>query len=117
MGLIEVNGIRVFAYHGCLDEEGRIGGHYRIDIAVQGDLESAEKSDRLADTIDYGKVTAIVKEQMAQRSKLIEHVARRILEALKENWPGNGWHWKVKLVKERPPVNGDVDHVAYVIEG
>ena len=26
MGLITVSGIRVYAYHGCLAEEARIGG-------------------------------------------------------------------------------------------
>ena len=38
MGLIEVNGIRVYAYHGCLTEEGRIGGHYSVDVSIDGDL-------------------------------------------------------------------------------
>ena len=116
MGLIEINGIRVYAYHGCLEEEGRIGGRYRVDVAVSGDLTAAEAHDHLRDTVDYGKVTAIVQEQMAKRSKLIEHAAYRILQALKAAWPP-GFHWRVRLVKERPPVNGDVDHVAYVIEG
>jgi hypothetical protein len=69
MGLMEVNGIRVFAYHGCLEEEGRIGGHFRVDIAVEGDLDRAETSDRLEHAVDYGRVTAIVKEQMAVRSQ------------------------------------------------
>ncbi|HMC96774.1 MAG TPA: dihydroneopterin aldolase, partial [Flavobacteriales bacterium] len=88
----------------------------RVDIALTGDLSAAETSDWLKDTVDYGRVTAIVKDQMAQRSKLIEHVGRRILAALKAEWPG-ALHWRVRVVKERPPVNGDVDHVAYVLEG
>ena len=83
MGLIQINGIRVFAYHGCLAEEARIGGHYRVDVQVEGDFSIAEGSDELSSTVDYGRVTAIVLEQMALRSALIEHVARRILEALK----------------------------------
>ena len=116
MGLIEINGIRVFAFHGCLEEEGRIGGHYRVDVGVTADLERAEESDRLADTIDYGRITAIVKEQMAIRSNLIEHVARRMIKALRAEWP-TVKHWSVCLVKERPPINGDVDHVAYRLEG
>lgn len=116
MGLIEINGIRVFAFHGCLEEEGRIGGHYRVDVAVSADLETAERNDRLADTVDYGRVTAIVKEQMSVRSNLIEHVARRILDALRSEWP-RAERWSVCLVKERPPVNGDVDHVSYTLEG
>lgn len=116
MGLIEINGIKVFAYHGCLDEEGRIGGQYRVDVAVQGDFAAAEEGDHLRDTVDYGKVSAIVREQMAVRSKLIEHVGRRILDALKAQWPGT-YRWRVRLVKERPPIQGDVDNAAYVLEG
>jgi dihydroneopterin aldolase len=53
MGLMEVNGIRVFAYHGCLEEEGRIGGHFRVDVTVHGDLGAAETSDRLEHAVDY----------------------------------------------------------------
>ncbi|MDQ3100204.1 MAG: dihydroneopterin aldolase [Bacteroidota bacterium] len=114
MGLIEVNDIRVFGYHGCLDEEGRIGAQYRVYVSVEGDFEKAEHSDKLSETVDYARVAAIVKEQMAVRSKLIEHVCRRIMDALKTEW-GNAYGWKVKLVKERPPVHGDVDHVSYTI--
>ena len=116
MGLMEVNGIRVFAYHGCLEEEGRIGGHFRVDIAVVGDLDRAETSDRLEHAVDYGRVTAIVKEQMAVRANLIEHVARRILDALKAEWDP-ALHWHVRLVKERPPINGDVAEAVYSVEG
>jgi len=115
MGLIEVNGIRVYAYHGCLSEEGRIGGHYRVDVAMDGDFGAAERSDKLADTIDYGRVTAIVKERMAERANLIEVVARRILDTLETEWPGRA-KWRVRITKEHPPVAGAVDHVVYTLE-
>jgi dihydroneopterin aldolase len=115
MGLIEVNGIKVFAYHGCLEEEARIGGHYRVDVAVVGDLLEAERTDRLGSTLDYGRITAVVLEQMAVRSALIEHVARRILEALKAEW-GPGFRWRVRVVKQRPPILGDVEEAVYVLE-
>ena len=110
MGLIEVKGIRVYAYHGCLTEEGRIGGHYQVDVAVEGDLARAERTDKLGDTIDYGRVTAIVVEH------LIEHVAARILEALRAEWP-HGFAWTVRLVKEHPPIAGAVDGVVYTVKG
>ncbi|HPJ52359.1 MAG TPA: dihydroneopterin aldolase [Flavobacteriales bacterium] len=116
MGLIRVNGIRVYAYHGCLAEEGRIGGQFQVDVSVLGDFSNAEASDSLQETVDYGRVTAIVKEQMAIRANLIEHVARRILDALKAEWPGE-LAWQVRLVKEHPPVAGAVDHVVYELEG
>ena len=116
MGLIEVNGIKVYAYHGCLEEEGRIGGAFTVDVHVQGDFAAAETGDHLRDTVDYGRVTAIVKEQMAIRSKLIEHVARRILDALRAEWNAPH-HWRVRVVKERPPIQGDVAEAVYVVEG
>lgn len=114
MGVIEVNGILVHANHGCLDEEGRIGGHYRVDVRVEGDLSEAERSDDLLHTVDYGRVAAIVREQMAIRSKLIEHVARRILDALVAEW-GLLFQWQVRLVKLRPPIAGDVQEAVYTI--
>ncbi len=113
---MEVNGIRVYAYHGGLAEEGRIGGNFRVDVSVEGDLGAAETSDRLEHAVDYGRVTALVKEQMAVRANLIEHVARRILEALKAEWDP-ALHWRVRLVKERPPINGDVAEAVYTVEG
>lgn len=116
MGLIEVKGIRLYAYHGCLSEEGRIGGHYRVDVAVEGDFARAERTDKLSDTIDYSRVTAIVVEQMAVRSKLIEHVAARILAALQQEWP-RGFRWRVTLEKEHPPIPGAVDCVVYTVAG
>lgn len=116
MSVIEVNGIRVYAYHGCLPEEARIGGHYQVDVSVRGDFSAAERSDDLNDTVDYGRVTSIVRTQMAERSHLIEHVGLRILHALKAEWPAD-LAWTVRLTKEHPPVPGAVDRVVYVLEG
>lgn len=116
MGVIAVDGIRIYAYHGCLPEEARIGGHYRVDVQVSGDFATAERTDELQDTIDYGRIASIVTEEMSRRSKLIEHVARRILDALKKEWPG-AFRFEVRVTKERPPVQGDVQQVEYRIEG
>ncbi len=116
MGLMEVNGIRVFAYHGCLEEEGRIGGHFRVDISVEGEMDRAETSDRLEHAVDYGQVTAIVRREMAIRANLIEHVAHRILNGLKAEWDP-AFRWRVRVVKERPPINGDVAEAVYTVEG
>lgn len=116
MGVIEVNGIQVFAYHGCLEEEARIGGHYTVDVRVEGDFGEAERTDDLNVTVDYGRVTSIVREQMAIRSNLIEHVAARILAGLRAEWHRD-LRWRVRLVKQRPPIHGDVGQAVYAVEG
>jgi dihydroneopterin aldolase len=32
MGEIKVNNIKVYAYHGCLDEEAKIGSDYVVNL-------------------------------------------------------------------------------------
>jgi 7,8-dihydroneopterin aldolase/epimerase/oxygenase len=113
--LIEVNGIRLYAFHGCLEEEGKIGGHYTVDVTMKTDFSEATHSDELSQTIDYVQVNRIVTEEMAIRSKLIEHVGQRIVSRLKSEVKQLE-AVRVKVVKICPPINGDVQNVAILIE-
>ena len=112
---IEVNGIKIYAYHGCLPEEGKIGGHYSVDVMLNTDFSEAANTDDLNKTIDYCDVNKIVVEEMAIRSKLIEHVGQRIVNRLKSEINTIG-HIRLKLTKICPPINGDVQNVAIIIE-
>ncbi|MEZ4889034.1 MAG: dihydroneopterin aldolase [Crocinitomicaceae bacterium] len=112
---IEVNGIKCYAHHGCLEEEAKIGGHYVIDVALVTDFSEAMKTDDLTKTICYVDINTIVKEEMAIRSKLIEHVGGRIFNRIK-NEINNIDHLRVKIVKICPPINGDVDNCSIIIE-
>ena len=77
MGLITVEGIRVFAFHGHLPEEKKLGGHFIVNVWIEADTSEVEKTDDLNDTVDYVKIIEIVKEQMAIRSNMIENPAKR----------------------------------------
>jgi len=114
MGIIKVSGIRLHGYHGCLAEEAKIGGEFIVDIIIHSDFSAAEKSDRLDETIDYCTVYDIVKKEMSIRSKLIEQVCRRILDQLIHQFPQA--RFNVSITKLRPPMNGDVESVAVVLE-
>ena len=35
MGIININGIKVYAYHGCMEEEAIIGGNYIVDVKIK----------------------------------------------------------------------------------
>jgi|SRR5690554_1951660 len=115
MHVIEVNGIKVYAYHGCLAEEERIGGNYIVDLRVTADLTPSFTSDKLHDTVDYVLLNRIVEEEMHIRSKLIEQVAYRILKRIKES-DRRIERVSVKVRKLTPPINGDVEEVAVLIE-
>ena len=38
MGIIKIENIRVFAHHGCLREETKIGSDYRVDLEIKANL-------------------------------------------------------------------------------
>lgn len=112
---IHIEGIRLYGYHGCLEEESRIGAEYIIDVYIQTDFMYAAKHDDLKHTIDYCTVFEICKAEMQIRSKLIEQVAMRIYDKIKVEFT-NCAHTKVKVTKVHPPISGPVDSVSVVIE-
>ena len=114
MNKILVEGIKLHAYHGCLEEEAVIGGEYIVDIVLETDFTEAAQTDDLSKTIDYVIVYNIVKAQMAVRSKLIEQVAKRILDALKKEFPTLK-KTEVKVTKINPPMNGHVERVSVMM--
>ena len=110
MGIIKVENIRVFAHHGCLKEETAIGSDYRVDLEVNANLKISAQSDKLSDTVDYVFLNKVVREEMAQPSKLLETVAQRILDRiLKEDKLVT--KATVMVSKINPPIGGDVDMV------
>ena len=110
MGTIKVTNIRVFAYHGCLVEEGRIGSDYRVDLTIKADLTKSATTDNLADTVDYVHLNKIVKEEMAIRSQLLEEVANRILNRIL-NELAMVKKATVAVSKINPPIGGNVEMV------
>ncbi|NMH89370.1 dihydroneopterin aldolase [Flavivirga algicola] len=110
MGIIKVENIRVFAYHGCLKEETKIGSDYRVDLEVKADLQNSAKTDRLSDTVDYVFLNRIIKEEMEIPSYLLETVARRILNRIfnEDQLVKKATVWVSKL---NPPIGGDVERV------
>ena len=110
MGLIKLKNIKVYAYHGCLVEEKKIGSDYRIDLTVKADLTDAAASDKLSDTVDYVHLNKIVKEEMAIRSKLLEHAAERILVRILDEI-SMVEKVTVDVSKINPPIGGNVEMV------
>jgi len=116
MGLIEVNGMRFYSHHGCMEQETKIGGNYQVDVVITADLSPSASSDNLADTVDYCGVHKIVEREMAIPSKLIEHVGQRIVDALKAELALSE-AVLVKVTKFSPPIDGDCASVAVVMKG
>ena len=114
MGTIRVNNIKLYAFHGCLDEEAKIGSEYKVDVEVKADLKKSSKTDALIDTVDYVHLNLIVKEEMAIRSELLEEVAQRILDRIFKEI-SMVKKAKVSVAKINPPIGGNVEEVVIIL--
>lgn len=112
---IAVEGIRLYAYHGCLEEEARIGGNYIVDVYLETDFSEASKTDDLSLTVDYCAIYEISKKEMAIRSKLIEQVADRIHKRILSEHK-MVQKARVRVTKLNPPMNGNVEKVYVEVE-
>lgn len=105
---IVLRGLRVLGTHGVLAEEQTRAQPFEVDLVLSADLSSAAASDDLAETIDYGEVTAVVAGIVAgEHFALLERLAGRIVEAvlaLDERVAAVD----VTVTKLRPPVPSDL---------
>lgn len=111
---INIEGIKLYAYHGCLEEEAKIGGNYIIDAYMVTDFTEAANTDELTKTIDYCAIYEIAKQEMSVRSKLIEQVGQRIYDRIITEFKTIK-SLRVKVTKLVPPMNGDVEKVSIEI--
>lgn len=107
--------MRFYAHHGCFQQERAIGTHFTVDIVFNTDTSRAEQSDNIADTVSYLDVYQIVKREMQQPSNLLEHVARRVGEAVLKEFPAV-IDINVKVSKMNPPLGGQMHSVSVELD-
>jgi dihydroneopterin aldolase len=112
---IELGGLKFYAYHGVLPQETRVGNTYILTVTLTVPLAKAMVSDNLDDTIDYAGVYNVIKQEMAVPSKLLEHVAGRILHSLKRRFP-QLTGIRLSVSKLNPPVGGDIHSASVILE-
>ena len=107
---ILLSGVRFHGYHGLTRMEREVGGRYSIDLELTFDYSRAIATDRIADTLDYRKVHAIVQKiGRGESFRLIEALAGRIVAAVFEAVPAEEIFIRVR--KETPVLDGIVESV------
>lgn len=104
---ISLNEMTFFAHHGALPQERITGNTYRVNLRIKVDYLQAVLTDELSATINYAEIYKILKEEMEVPSKLIEHVAGRIVQRLFWELPEIE-EIEIKLSKVNPPMGGDL---------
>ena len=115
MATLTLDSMEFFAYHGCFDEEQLIGGKFIVDLSFDVRTSEAEKTDLLSKTVNYQKVYETVRREMEIKSHLIEHVARRILDAIYNQFPPVS-KITVTVSKINPPVGGKVGKISVTLK-
>jgi 7,8-dihydroneopterin aldolase/epimerase/oxygenase len=105
LGTIALEGLEFFAYHGFYDEEQKVGNKYSLDITIQADFETAAQKDQLSATINYEVLYQLAAEVMQERSRLLEHIAWRLISKIREKYP-DVEKVHVAVSKYNPPVGG-----------
>lgn len=112
---IAIRGLTLPARVGVTDEERTQPQDVVVDITIRRDLERPAASDRLADTVDYAAVVAVVRDLLqATEVNLLEHLAHGIVTAVgRLAAPAT---IAVEVRKKVAPVVEDVREIAVRIE-
>lgn len=104
-----------FANHGCFEAERITGNTFTVDLAVDFDFSRAESTDNLADTLDYSRLYALVKEEMQRPANLLESVAGRIVARIDREFPEIKGGM-LRLKKSAPAMGGQLGASGVEIE-
>ena len=111
MGKVKINNLKTYAYHGCLNEERKIGSEYIVNLSATFDSTTSSKTDNLNDTVDYVELKTIILKEMKIPSNLLEHVVDRIINTCFNNISLIS-SLDVEVFKLNPPINAEVSSVS-----
>jgi len=106
--------VEFYAMHGVFEQEQKVGNVFIVNLKMGVDIRQAASTDDVSDTINYAEVYNIVNREMKIPSKLIEHVAKRIADNLKREFPQIETI-ELKLSKRNPPVDGQVKYASVLL--
>lgn len=105
---IFLENVSFYAYHGVMPQETLVGNEFIISLRLKVDFGQAAETDEVTDTVSYADVYEVLKKEMATPSKLLEHVCRRIVQRLFNDF-NDIEEISIRLAKRNPPMGADID--------
>ena len=112
---VKVENLKIYAFHGCMEEEKVIGSDYIINLCAVCSVGKKAFGDEIKGTVDYVDLARIAKREMSIRSKLLEAVVNRIISSC-FNEISVLEQISVTVSKLNPPINADVASVSVSME-
>ena len=88
-GIIELENMEFQSFHGCFEAERTVGNRFLVYMYIETDVE--------------------------QPSRILEHVCRRILDAVAARFPRIAYA-RVKVSKMAPPLGGNLERVSVSLD-
>lgn len=114
-GIIDLEEMEFYAYHGCFREENVVGNRFLVNISIRTDMSRPMQTDNINDALNYVKVYELVRTEMQQTSNLLEHVTARVIDSLFRHFSEIQWA-RVKISKMNPPMGGQMNNVSVTME-
>lgn len=115
MGLIEIEGMEFYSFHGHYKEEQVVGNKFILNLSIETNTKKAESSDNLKDALNYQVVYEIIKKEMSKKSFLLENIASRILDSIYLEFKDQIISIKIKVSKINPPMGGQISKVSLTL--
>jgi dihydroneopterin aldolase len=113
--VIRIHDLRVNTRIGVGEDERAHPRGLLVNVELRTDTTAAGVSDDLADTINYHEAASAVANLVrSTEARLLEHLAERIAELLREMYGKVGV--TVTVAKEHPPIEEDIQAVSVTIE-
>jgi len=114
MGIIEIEGMKFYAFHGHFESEQIVGNEFLVYLKIETNCSTAGISDNLEDALNYQSAYKIVQKEMSITSHLLENVAKRILDSLYQHF-SKIERAEVKISKMNPPMGGEIEKVSITL--
>jgi dihydroneopterin aldolase len=89
--------------HGATAVERRATRKFEVDVELDVDVAAAERSDKLAETVDYSRVAEIIVNiGVGEPHHLLESLARRMVDNVRGRFPAVR-RVRLELRKLNPP--------------
>lgn len=114
MGVIHLESMEFYAFHGHYKEEQIVGNRFLLDLIIETDMSAPSKSDELEDAVNYQAAYQLVKKEMKKKSKLLENIAKRILDSIYDEFEGIQ-KASITIRKMNPPMGGKMRSVSVTL--
>ena len=107
---IRLEGIRFRGKHGALPAERHLLRDFTVDLEVTFPASVLPKRDDMKDVMNYDEIASLVVEEGTRVTyKLLETLAKRVIERILENSPAQ--EVTVRVSKYHPPTLASVERV------